>query len=298
MSAMVLLMLAVCVGIPLVYSLRLLRLDEASLAAWALAAAEAAVIVALVLLLGRWDMAGYYTRIVLLLAFLAALVWSLVRHLARPRWLGPDTLRNRWPSLLSLLLFGGALAYAIAGIVPSDRSRALAFPLADGRFMVGQGGGNFLLNRHAGHEAQRYAVDITALNAFGLRASGLLPDDLDSYAIFGAAVVSPCDGRIVDTRDGLPDLTPPQRDRDHPSGNRVVVDCGGFDVEMAHLRKGSVAVATGDEVAIGDRIGAVGNSGNTTEPHLHIHAIDRRTGTGLPLTFDGRTPVRNSLFVE
>ncbi|MGE3907102.1 MAG: M23 family metallopeptidase, partial [Reyranellaceae bacterium] len=298
MSAVVLLMLAVCVGLPLAYSLRLLRLNEASLASWGLAAAETTIIVALAMLLGRWDMAGYYTRIVLLVVFPAAVVWSLVRHRTRPAWLGPDTLRNRWPSLLSLVLFGGILAYVIHGVVPPDRSHALAFPLADGRFMVGQGGGNPLLNRHAGHEAQRFAVDITALNAFGVRADGLLPDDLDSYAIFGASVVSPCDGQIVEARDGLPDVLPPQRDRDNPSGNHVVVDCGGFDVELAHLRKDSVAVAAGERVAVGDRIGEVGNSGNTTEPHLHIHAVDRRTGAGLPFTFDGRKPVRNGLFVE
>jgi len=42
----------------------------------------------------------------------------------------------------------------------------------------------------------------------------------------------------------------------------------------------------------------VGNSGNTTEPHLHIHAVDRQTGMGLPMIFDGRVPVRNSLFVD
>jgi murein DD-endopeptidase MepM/ murein hydrolase activator NlpD len=43
----------------------------------------------------------------------------------------------------------------------------------------------------------------------------------------------------------------------------------------------------------GQRIGRVGNSGNTSEPHLHIHA--ERDGAGVPLRFDGRFPVRNDL---
>ena len=111
-------------------------------------------------------------------------------------------------------------------------------------------------------------------------------------------MVSPCEGRVVEARDGLPDLTPPLRDRDNPAGNHVIIDCGDFDVELAHLGQGSVGVTTGEALAIGDRIGAVGNSGNTTEPHLHIHAVDRQTGLGLPMTFNGRFPVRNRLFVE
>jgi hypothetical protein len=46
----------------------------------------------------------------------------------------------------------------------------------------------------------------------------------------------------------------------------------------------------------GDAIWLVGNSGNTTELHLHIHAVDPATDTGVPITFDGRFPVRNRFF--
>ena len=60
--------------------------------------------------------------------------------------------------------------------------------------------------------------------------------------------------------------------------------------------EGSVAVDEGDRVAVGDRLGAVGNSGNTTEPHLHIHAVDATKGMGVPISFDGRVPVRNRRF--
>jgi len=49
-------------------------------------------------------------------------------------------------------------------------------------------------------------------------------------------------------------------------------------------------------VRVGDLMGLVGNSGNTTEPHLHIHAVDPDTGAGVPITLDGRYPVRNRLY--
>jgi murein DD-endopeptidase MepM/ murein hydrolase activator NlpD len=58
----------------------------------------------------------------------------------------------------------------------------------------------------------------------------------------------------------------------------------------------SVSVAPGDRLAPGDPIARVGNSGNTTEPHLHVHAFDQGTGEGVPMTFDGREPVRNRVF--
>jgi murein DD-endopeptidase MepM/ murein hydrolase activator NlpD len=99
-------------------------------------------------------------------------------------------------------------------------------------------------------------------------------------------------------RDGLADLTPPQRDRENVRGNHVVITCGEVDVEIAHLRNGSVAVRAGDAVSSGQRIGAVGNSGNTTEPHLHIHAVYRDTGEAAPITLDGRFLVRNATVTQ
>lgn len=164
--------------------------------------------------------------------------------------------------------------------------------------MVGQGGGNLLLNQHAGHAQQRFALDITEINAFGFRAAGLAPGSLDRYEIFGAMVVSPCDGQVVSARDGLPDLTPPERDRGNPAGNHVIVDCGGFQLELAHLRSGSVKVAAGDRLHVGGEIGRVGNSGNTSEPHLHVHAVDPKSQRAVPLTFAGRWLVRNSLLTS
>ncbi len=296
MSVLVLIMLAVCIGIPLAYAWRVFRLDEPSRTAWLLAVGNAAVIVSLVFLLGRWDMAGYYTRFLLVALFGAAVLRSLVRHAARPwRSAGPVP-RSRWTALATLALLGAALGYVGSGLLRPEKPRDLAFPLEGGRFMVGQGGGIGLLNRHAGHPAQRHAADIVAIGAFGFRASGLLPEALDRYAIYGAAVVSPCDGAVVAARDGLPDLVPPEADSAHPRGNHAILDCGGFNVEIAHLQEGSLAIAPGDRIAAGDAIGRVGNSGNTTEPHLHIHAVDPDRGIGLPMAFDGRSPVRNRLF--
>ncbi|MFB4306655.1 M23 family metallopeptidase [Actinomadura sp. GTD37] len=72
-------------------------------------------------------------------------------------------------------------------------------------------------------------------------------------------------------------------------GNSVTLDLGdGVYAVFAHLRRGSVRVAKGDRVRAGDVLGEVGNSGNTSEPHLHFHLMDRprpMTAAGLPFAF-------------
>ncbi|WP_370637315.1 peptidoglycan DD-metalloendopeptidase family protein [Phyllobacterium chamaecytisi] len=69
-----------------------------------------------------------------------------------------------------------------------------------------------------------------------------------------------------------------------------------MQVELAHFRQGSIEVRSRTSVSIGQHLGQVGNSGNSTEPHLHIHAVDPRTGTGIPVLFNGRYPTRNTAF--
>lgn len=202
--------------------------------------------VAVVLLVGRWDMAGYYIRYLLLAVFVAAILWSLGKHKSRPmRAHNTPVIRTRWPTFVSLILFGSALVYILAGMPPPAEPRALGFPLKDGRFVIAQGGGNGLLNHHAGHAQQRYAADITAVNGWGFRAAVLLPGRLGEYAIYGAAVISPCNGQVVAARDDLPDLVPPHSDRENPARNHVIIDCGGFNVELAHLQQESVVVEVG-----------------------------------------------------
>jgi 6-phosphogluconolactonase (cycloisomerase 2 family) len=93
----------------------------------------------------------------------------------------------------------------------------------------------------------------------------------------------------------LSDFDPPERDRDRANlaGNHVVLQCKGAHIALAHFKKGSVTVQRGNSVQMGQKIGEVGNSGNTSEPHLHIHAQTPSEndsimgGDPLPMTFGG-----------
>lgn len=179
----------------------------------------------------------------------------------------------------------------------------LAFPLQDGLYYVAQGGKSRMMNNHNFMRSQMYALDILRLNFMLLRCWGLWPSVLKRYRIFGSTVASPCDGTVTFVVNNLPDLPPPHADRKHPAGNHVLIQYHDSDVfiALAHLQQGSVTVKEGESVRAGQPIARVGNSGNTTEPHLHIHAKkggqpdNLLDSEGLPMLFDGRFLIRNDL---
>jgi hypothetical protein len=236
-------------------------------------------------------------------------------------------LRQRWPfesafpatprAWLVTALFmalGLASAYGVAialrsRSLPPEPAVALAFPLGPGTYLVVNGGSDISTNDHlmtlnanvprfSAWRGQSYGVDIVQLDAFGLRARAAQPADPKAYRIYGARVLAPCAGRVVLAVDGLPDMQVPEVDREHLAGNHVMLRCVEADVLLGHLRPGSVQVRATDAVVTGAWLGSVGNSGNTGEPHLHVHA--QRPGPAnaplggdpLPILFDGRLPVR------
>jgi len=105
---------------------------------------------------------------------------------------------------------------------------------------------------------------------------------------------------IVEAVDGFRDMPPPEPDRSHMTGNHVILECAAAWVLLGHLQQGTVEARAGQAVEVGQRLGRIGNSGNTGEPHLHIHA--QRPGTSgapfggdpIPFRLDGRYLVRNS----
>ncbi len=120
----------------------------------------------------------------------------------------------------------------------------------------------------------------------------------EQYFAFGAEILSVADGTVVAVRDGMPEEAPhqPTVAVRHPAdyaGNHVVVQIQP-DVwaVYAHLQPGSVAVQVGDRVTTGRRLGLLGNTGNTTEAHLHFQLSDGPdvlASTSLPFVFDRYT---------
>jgi hypothetical protein len=292
------------------------RERSASKAQWVLKTILAVSYQSAIAVAGLWNVLPVPAPYLYLGASLIFAVRGYLRIRTTPLW-KEVTVRRRIGFGLTVLIsvLVSALAiYALSGwrVPPGDAVR-LAFPLTDGTFYIANGGSNSLLNAHLETlegethrpwRGQSYAVDILQINRVGLRASGFLPADPAQYLIFGRPVHAPCGGTILETENGREDLSPPQVDRTYLPGNHVLLDCGEFLVLLAHFKKGSVEVATGQQVEVGHTLGQVGNSGNTGEPHLHIHAQRRGTrpttldGEPLWMLFDDNFPVRNQLVVR
>lgn len=187
----------------------------------------------------------------------------------------------------------------------------LAIPLVPGRYLVANGGANFAVSSHAETldlsvprhrlwRGQSYGVDIVALNMAGRSANGLMPTDPKRYIIYGRLVLAPCAGLVIAAFGESPD-SPIPLTTDEPSvGNHILLRCGAADVLLAHFKPASLRVRAGQQIAVGQPIAEVGNSGSSSEPHLHIHAQTPGTtaapfsGQPLPIRLNGQSPVRNA----
>src|SRR5437867_2486682 len=149
------------------------------------------------------------------------------------------------------------------------------------RAMIPVDGGLFI--------AQRFAIDYVKVNEQGTTYSG---DRLKntSYLAYGNDALAVADANIVAAKDGIPENVPGATSRAVPitletvGGNHVILDLGGGRYAFyAHLQPGSIRVHVGDCVKRGQLLGLVGNSGNSTEPHLHFHVSDANS----PLASEG-----------
>lgn len=208
-----------------------------------------------------------------------------------------------WASLGAQAGLAGVLLAAcgavLRGFSAPEPGIDVAFPLRAG--FIGHGGNATVINyHHADSTAQQYALDISRLNGWGLRATGFFPTDLRQYTIYGDTLFSPCDGKVVVAKDGLDNMPPGTQDRVNLAGNHFVIEYHHSLLVFAHLLKHSLWVSRGDSVHRGQPLARVGNSGHTTEPRLHVHAIAGtdtskiiRGGNGIPIYFGGRFLVRN-----
>ena len=142
------------------------------------------------------------------------------------------------------------------------------------------------------------------MGGLGSRADGLLPHEYTAYHIYGTEVRAPCNGTVVWTQDGRVETPIGQGVSLDVAGNMVALHCDAATVIMAHLQNG-VAVTKGQVVTRGVALGRVGSTGNSTEPHLHIHAVAGQQGdpdcllfscTAVPIRFSGPDFVRNDVF--
>ncbi|OBJ46091.1 peptidase M23 [Mycolicibacterium mucogenicum] len=140
--------------------------------------------------------------------------------------------------------------------------------------------------------AERFAIDYEQLRADGQLFSGDRAKT-ESYLYFGSDVHAVADGPVVAVLDGLPEqvpgVDPTGLTLAQYGGNHVVQDIGNGNFAFyAHLKTGTVKVKPGDRLTTGQVLGNVGNTGNSSAPHLHFHvmsASDPLRADGLPFVF-------------
>ncbi|WCE40984.1 M23 family metallopeptidase [Brevibacterium sp. BDJS002] len=183
-----------------------------------------------------------------------------------------------------------------------------------GRWLVQNSPANRVPSHGTRLFATSYAIDFVPVDDSGRSApftfgSLLRPEPPENFVGFGRSVRSPVAGTVVASHDTERDhlsyrgmssigyaLT--QRRRAEAgwlalAGNHVMIRCDGGVVVLCHLQRRSTRVRIGQHVEIGEEIGLCGNSGNSTEPHVHVQAIDSvdiEHAAAVPITFNGTMP--------
>jgi hypothetical protein len=196
--------------------------------------------------------------------------------------LAPARLSNRFK--VKLGDYPEALDVQTRPLAVTKNSLVIGAPLSGDRWVAANGPSNTSGHRRAlipidGHAAiaQRFAIDWVQVGKDG-KTYGGDPKDNKSYYAFGHDALAVANGVITAVLDGIPNNVPGINSRAQPitlanvGGNFVQLDLGGgLYAFYAHLQPGSLRVKVGDKVRRGQVIGLVGNTGNSTEPHLHFH---------------------------
>jgi murein DD-endopeptidase MepM/ murein hydrolase activator NlpD len=148
-----------------------------------------------------------------------------------------------------------------------------------------------------GHVAigQRFAIDFLRVDSSGNSHRGDPLKNANYYA-YGTELLAVADGVIAATKDGIPENVPGANSRAVPitletvGGNYVAIDVGGGRYALyAHVQPHSLRVKVGDRVKRGQVIALLGNSGNSTEPHVHFQIADGPTflsSEGMPYAME------------
>ncbi len=244
---------------------------------------------------GPLSMLVYYLG-PLLLAFLAvvffiiALIVSLIKRPFFSKW--------------RLAGFAGLLFFPVSYILRADYSGTFinAYPSShykeiskvqfripfDTTISVGWGGDKEEDNYHVIAPDQRWAYDLLLIKN-GKSFSGD-STKLENYFCYGLPIMAPASGTIADAFDGATEM--PVGDMSgilNPFGNYLIIEVAPKEfLFLCHLKPKSLKVKKGDVVTQGQELALVGNSGHTSEPHLHIHLQDNKDlsfGEGIPLYF-------------
>jgi len=240
---------------------------------WVLSVVLTGVTILFIWTIARWEIVSIYLRPLFPILYLIACLISYKR-IEKSKTQESKIASNINIGLTILIIvFMSVMSFlALRGYRIPKNMIELTSPLKSGKNIVLHGGSRPMVNAHFHVNPQNYAIDIVGLNRFGMRASSIGGgSNLNDYVIFGRPVYSPCNGKVTVVVDEFEDLIPPNTDTKNIAGNHILIEFDGKEILLAHLKKGSIKVKAGDVVDTNTILGQVGNTGNTSEPHLHMH---------------------------
>ncbi|MGE7691692.1 peptidoglycan DD-metalloendopeptidase family protein [Lysinibacillus sp. NPDC097214] len=157
------------------------------------------------------------------------------------------------------------------------------------------GGTNEVVNYHYVYENQRYAYDLVKVQDGQSYQNS--PIQNENFYAFDEDIIAPAEGKVVKVVDGVKDNVPGEMDERNAAGNYVVIEHANNEFSMiAHFKKNSILVKSGDTVTEGQLIGKCGNSGNSSEAHIHFQVMDSPDlvyGKSIRILFkDGKEPIQ------
>lgn len=194
-------------------------------------------------------------------------------------------------SLDSLSKINGLLIipYKDNNVPKIERNKTkLSLPF-NGAWNITWGGDTKELNYHVESVSQKNAFDILILDSSGKshKADGKINED---YYAFGKKIIAPCGGEIVLSVDGIKDNIPSEMNSFHVGGNTIILKTANSEyLVFCHFKNHSIKVKEGQKIKEGQLLGLCGNSGHSSEPHLHFHiqdAEDMNIATGIKCYFD------------
>jgi murein DD-endopeptidase MepM/ murein hydrolase activator NlpD len=165
-----------------------------------------------------------------------------------------------------------------------------------GKWLVFWGGDTKELNYHHDTPNQRFAFDFVGVGEDGKTHKGEGKTNEDYFA-FGREILAPADGVVTDVINGVRDNVPGSMNPYSAIGNAVLIQHRDNEISvMAHFKLDSIKVKVGDKITKGQPIGLCGNSGNSSEPHLHYHLQNTpviQDGSGIKCLFQKVTIIKN-----
>jgi hypothetical protein len=148
-----------------------------------------------------------------------------------------------------------------------------------GQWLVYQGGHSVFNNAYQMTDDQQFAIDFVLLkNGLPFDGDGTTNEQ---FYCFGQPVLSPADGTVVRTVNGLGDNTPGKASPDASNGNMIIISHTSNEYSvLTNLKQNSVKLKHGDKVKQGDQVGECGNSGNSVAPKVHYQL---QNSAGFPM---------------